>query len=57
MTAYAERNGLTFDGPVYNTYLLDELSMADTEQYLLQVSASVSEARRDPMAHIRHRTK
>jgi DNA-binding transcriptional MerR regulator len=57
MAAYAERNGLTFDGPVYNTYLLDELSMADPEQYLLQVSASVSEARRDPMAHIRRRAK
>jgi DNA-binding transcriptional MerR regulator len=55
MAAYADRNGLTFDGPVYNTYLLDELSMADPEQYLLQASASVSEARRDPMAHIRRR--
>jgi hypothetical protein len=57
MAVYAERNGLTFDGPVYNTYLLDELSMTDPEQYLLQVSASVSEARRDPMAHIRRRSK
>jgi DNA-binding transcriptional MerR regulator len=57
MAAYAGRNGLTFDGPVYNTYLLDELSIADPEQYLLQVSASVSEARRDPMAHIRRRSK
>jgi DNA-binding transcriptional MerR regulator len=57
MAAYADRNGLTFDGPVYNTYLLDELSIADPEQYLLQVSASVSEARRDPMAHIRRRSK
>jgi DNA-binding transcriptional MerR regulator len=57
MVAYAERNGLTFAGSVYNTYLLDELSMTDTEQYLLQVSASVSEARRDPMSHIRHRSK
>jgi DNA-binding transcriptional MerR regulator len=56
MAAYAERNGLTFNGPVYNTYLLDELSMTDPEQYLLQVSASVSEARRDPMAHIRRRS-
>jgi hypothetical protein len=57
MTAYADRNGLTFVGPVYNTYLLDELSVADPEQYLLQASASVSEARRDPMAHIRQRSK
>jgi DNA-binding transcriptional MerR regulator len=57
MADYADKNGLTFTGPVYNTYLLDELSMTDPEQYLLQVSASVSEARRDPMAHIRRRTK
>jgi hypothetical protein len=57
MAAYAVRNGLTFAGPVYNTYLLDELSMTDTEQYLLRVSASVSEARRDTMSHIRHRSK
>ncbi|MDR2447818.1 MAG: MerR family transcriptional regulator [Treponema sp.] len=54
---YAEQNGLTFIGPVYNTYLLDELSMTDPERYLLQVSASVSEARRDPVSHIRHRAK
>ncbi|MDR1158167.1 MAG: MerR family transcriptional regulator [Oscillospiraceae bacterium] len=55
MAAYADRNGLTFAGPVYNTYLLDELSIIDPEQYLLQVSASVSKARRDPMNHIRRR--
>jgi DNA-binding transcriptional MerR regulator len=57
MAAYADRNGLTFVGPVYNTYLFDELSMTDPNQYLLQATASVSEARRDPMSHIRHRTK
>jgi DNA-binding transcriptional MerR regulator len=57
MAAYAKRNGLTFVGPVYNTYLLDELSMADPKQYLLQASASVSEARRDPLSHIRHQSK
>ena len=57
MADYADRNGLIFDGPVYNTYLLDELSTPDTEQYLLQASVSVSEARRDPMNHIRHRSK
>jgi DNA-binding transcriptional MerR regulator len=55
MADYADQNGLTFTGPVYNTYLLDELSITDPEQYLLQVSASVSEARRDPMSHIRRR--
>jgi DNA-binding transcriptional MerR regulator len=57
MAEYADRNGLIFTGLVYNTYLLDELSMADPEQYLLQVSASVSEVRRDPVNHIRHRPK
>jgi DNA-binding transcriptional MerR regulator len=57
MTDYADKNGLTFTGPVYNIYLLDELSMTDPEQYLLQASASVSEARRDPMSHICRRPK
>jgi hypothetical protein len=57
MVGYADKNGLTFTGPVYNTYLLDELSITDTEQYLLQVSTSVSEARRDPVNHIRRRLK
>jgi DNA-binding transcriptional MerR regulator len=57
MADYADKNGLTFTGPVYNTYLLDELSVADPEQYLLQASASVSEARCDPVIHIRRRSK
>jgi DNA-binding transcriptional MerR regulator len=57
MADYADKNGLTFTGPVYNTYLLDELSITDTEQYLLQVTASVSEARRDPVSHIRRHSK
>jgi hypothetical protein len=57
MAEYAEQNGLTFNGPVYNTYLLDELSLADPEQYLLQASASVSDARRNPTGHIRRRPK
>jgi DNA-binding transcriptional MerR regulator len=57
MSECAERDGLTFTGPVYNTYLLDELCLTDPNQYLLQVSASVSEARRDPVNHIRRRSK
>jgi DNA-binding transcriptional MerR regulator/effector-binding domain-containing protein len=57
MSKYANRNGLTFVGPVYNTYLLDELSIAEPDQYLLQVSASVSETRRDSMSHIRRQAK
>ena len=46
MAAFAKKNGLVFNGPVYNTYLFDEMSITDTEQYLLQVSASVKETRR-----------
>jgi DNA-binding transcriptional MerR regulator len=46
MAAYAKRNGLVFNGPVYNIYLLDEISVIDPAQYLLQVSASVRETRR-----------
>jgi DNA-binding transcriptional MerR regulator len=57
MADYAEKNGLTFTGPVYNTYLLDELSIKDPQQYLLQVSASVSEARRDPINHLRRKKR
>jgi DNA-binding transcriptional MerR regulator len=57
MAEHADRNGLAFIGPVYNTYLLDELSIKDPDQYLLQVSASVSETRRNPMGHIRRRPK
>jgi DNA-binding transcriptional MerR regulator len=57
MADYADKKGLTFTGPVYNTYLLDELSVTDTDRYLLQISASVSEARRDPVSHIRRLSK
>ena len=46
MTAFAKKNGLIFNGPVYNIYLYDEMSVADANQYLLQVSASVKETRR-----------
>ena len=48
MAAFAKKNGLIFAGPVYNTYLLDELSEIDTDQYLLQASALVKETRRAP---------
>jgi len=43
---FAKKNGLIFNGPVYNIYLFDEMSVTDPEQYLLQVSASVKETRR-----------
>lgn len=46
MAAFAKKNGLIFTGAVYNIYLFDELSVADPEQYLSQVSVAVSETRR-----------
>lgn len=56
MAAFAKKNGLVFTGPVYNTYLFDEISIADTKQYLLQVSASVTETRRVPSRRPRIRS-
>jgi len=53
MAAYAKKNGLVFNGPVYNIYLFNEISMVDPDQYLLQVSASVTETRRMPPHHPR----
>lgn len=41
MAEYAEKNMITFDGPVFNTYLFDELSIPDPDNYLLQVAASI----------------
>lgn len=43
LKAFAKANGLDFTGPVYNIYLEDEISVKDPGQYLLQVSASVTE--------------
>ena len=43
MALYAKENGLEFTGPVYNIYLMDEISISDPTQYLLQISASVTE--------------
>jgi len=42
MLRYAEENKLEFTGPVYNIYLLDEISVKDYHQYLLQASVSVT---------------
>ena len=55
MASYAKKNGLVFTGPVYNTYLFDEMSVVDPEQYLLQVCASVKETRRTPSRRTHHR--
>ena len=57
MAAFAQKNGLIFTGPVYNTYLFDEISIADPERYLLQVSASVSETRRVPSRRPHYRAQ
>jgi DNA-binding transcriptional MerR regulator len=54
MTVFAKKNGLVFSGPVYLTYLFDEISMTNTEQYLLQVSASVTETKRLASRRPRH---
>ena len=55
MAAFARKNGLIFNGPVYNIYPFDEISVTDPEQYLLQVSASVKETRRVPSRRPRYR--
>ena len=41
MTAYARENGLKPSGPVYTTYLLDEICVSDSDQYLAQVCVSI----------------
>ena len=43
MKAYADEHELEFNGPVYNLYLFDEISISDPQNYLLQVSASVTD--------------
>jgi len=43
MSEFAEDHGLLFSGPVFNTYLFNEVSINDRDNYLLQVSAAVKE--------------
>jgi len=43
MSVYAKKNGLVFTGAVYYVYLFDGICLSDNGQYLLQVSAAVSE--------------
>jgi hypothetical protein len=45
MTAYAQKNALSFRGPVYIIYLLDEISMADHNDYLSQIVVGVAKMR------------
>lgn len=48
MNAFAKKNNLAFNGPVFNIFLTDEISEVKPENYLLQVCASVKEARLTP---------
>ena len=41
MAAYARENGLELHGPAYAVYLLDAVSVAQTDQYLMQVAVAV----------------
>jgi len=52
MKEFAKENHLTFNGPVYNIYLFDEVSETDPERYLLQVSVPVMEQNRKSSPHL-----
>ena len=41
MIAYARKNGLEIHGPAYTVYLLDAVSVAETDEYLMQISVAV----------------
>ena len=43
MLAYASEHGLEITGPVFNSFLLDEMCMVNPEDYLLRVSVRVKE--------------
>lgn len=45
LIAYAQTHDFLFDGPLYVTYLLEEISMPDPNQYLAQAMVRVSEHR------------
>jgi DNA-binding transcriptional MerR regulator len=57
MSAYANEHKIIFDGPVYNIYLIDEISSSDPSQYLLQVAASIKETQHDYTKHPHHHFK
>jgi len=42
MREYADKKKLKIAGPVYTTYLLDEICMRETDQYLVQLCVAVS---------------
>lgn len=41
MLAYAKEHELTLTGPVYNTFLVDEMSTNDSESYLMRASVRI----------------
>ena len=41
MVIYAKENNLTYAGPMFNLFLLDEISVIDHKQYLMQASILV----------------
>ncbi|MCL2332568.1 MAG: MerR family transcriptional regulator [Actinomycetia bacterium] len=47
MAAYSDENDLVCEGPVYVTYLYDEVSMKDPAQYLSQICIAVSRKAED----------
>lgn len=49
MAEYAQEEGLYFHGPVYTTYLLDEISLTDPHQYLSSLSVRVSNRKTDTL--------
>lgn len=57
LESYAKENDIIFDGPVYNTYLFDEVSVANSNQYLLQVAASIKDVQRSLSPYIHRRLK
>ena len=46
MTSYTEENSLTFSGPVFTAYLLEEICNQDTSQYLAQTYVAVKKPKR-----------
>ena len=54
MKAFAKKNGLEYNGPVYQIYLFDETSILDPGQYLSQISVSVRETRRSSFRRSRN---
>lgn len=45
MEAFANKHDLLFCGPVYNLYVADEISVANSDDYLLQMTVPVSISR------------